>query len=146
MGVLDLSFFSKFQAYAMLLLRLTFGLHLLIYSGNNVFSYARKLEFRNFLAGFRVPYPLFAAFLLVYAQFTCGLLLLLGYKVRLAGLFLFINLGFALLIAHIGTPYAAYFAAAQLIAMGLFFMLQRAGAYALDARPQKPPPEPPHPR
>ncbi len=118
-------------------------MHLLIYTGDNVFSYARMLEFRDFLAGFRVPYPLFAAFLSVYVQFTCGLLLLLGYKVRLAGLFIFINFIFALIIAHIGTPYQVYFPAAQLVAVGLFFLLHGAGPVSIVALTQKPPPGPP---
>ena len=138
MQALDLSYFGRYQRYGILILRLTFGVHLLIYAGDNVFSYHRMLEFRDFLHGFGVPYPLLAAFLSVYVQFACGLLLILGFKVRLAGFFIFIHFIFALLIAHVGTPYQAYFPAAQLVAVGLFFLLQGAGPLSIDARTQKP--------
>jgi putative oxidoreductase len=138
MQALDLSYFDRYQRFSILLFRLTFGVHLLIYAGDNVFSYPRMLEFRDFLQGFGVPYPLVAAFVSVYVQFACGLLLILGFKVRLAGFLIFIHFIFALIIAHIGTPYQAYFPAAQLVAVGLFFLLQGAGPISIDARIQKP--------
>ena len=58
---------------------------------DNVFSHARMLEFRDFLAARQVPWPLVAAHVSVYAQFVCGILYLLGLFVRPAAVLMIVR-------------------------------------------------------
>ncbi len=74
-------------------LRLFIGLRLICGTVDNVFSWQRMLEFREFLAAQHFPFPLACAVTSVYAQFLCGLLLLSGVFTRYAALLLVFNLG-----------------------------------------------------
>ncbi|MFD3001718.1 DoxX family protein [Pontibacter toksunensis] len=127
------SFFRRHSAYGVLFLRLAIGVFIIYGVQDNVFSWERMLEFRDFLQERGVPYPLLAAHVSVYVQFTCGILLLLGGAVRFVGLLLIINFTAAIFIAHIGQPFQQYYPAAQLIAVGFFFLFNGAGPVSLDA-------------
>lgn len=127
------SFFRRHRAYGVLFLRFAIGVFIIYGVQDNVFSWARMLEFRDFLQERNVPYPLFAAHLSVYVQFICGILLLAGGAVRLVGLLLVINFTAAIFIAHIGQSFEQYYPAAQLIAVGFFFLFHGAGPVSLDA-------------
>lgn len=134
------SFFRRHSAYGVLFLRFAIGVFLIYGVQDNVFSWDRMLEFRDFLQERDVPYPLLAAHVSVYVQFVCGILLLLGGAVRLVGLLLIINFMAAIFIAHIGQTFPQYYPAAQLIAIDFFFLFNGAGPVSLDvyvARTQK---------
>jgi uncharacterized membrane protein YphA (DoxX/SURF4 family) len=60
-------------------------------TADNVFSSARMLEFRDFLAARGTPWPLFSAHLSAYAQFLCGLLFIAGSFVRPAAIVMILN-------------------------------------------------------
>ncbi len=92
--------FEKRREYGMFFVRLIIGFHLIYGTADNVFSWARMLEFRDFLDSRGVPFPLFAANLSAWAQFVCGILFLLGLFVRPAALVMIVNFIAALLIAH----------------------------------------------
>lgn len=123
---------DRYREYGPLFIRLAFGFHLIYFTQDNVFSYERMLEFRDFLAVRGVPFPLVGAFVSVYVQFACGILLILGLWVRPVGVLVVVNFIFALLIAHRGQSYEQSFQPIQLIAVGLFFLLHGAGAFSLD--------------
>lgn len=127
------SFFRRHSAYGVLFLRFAIGVFIIYGVQDNVFSWSRMLEFRDFLQERDVPYSLFAAHLSVYVQFLCGILLLLGGAVRIVGLLLIINFTAAILIVHIGQSFQQYYPAAQLIAVGFFFLFNGAGPVSLDA-------------
>ena len=127
------SFFRRHSAYGVLFLRLAIAVLVLYGVQDNVFSWGRMLEFRDFLQARNVPFPLFSAQLSVYVQFLCGLLLLAGAAVRVVGLLLIINFTAAISIAHIGQSFPQYYPAAQLIAVGFFFLFNGAGPVSLDA-------------
>ncbi|GHA54010.1 DoxX family protein [Pontibacter akesuensis] len=127
------SFFRRHRAYGTLFLRLAIGVFIIYGVQDNVFSWERMLEFRDFLAARGVPYPLVAAHVSVYVQFICGILLLLGAAVRWVGLLLILNFTAAILIAHLGQSFPQYYPAAQLIAVGFFFMFHGAGPVSVDA-------------
>ncbi|MDX5421441.1 MAG: DoxX family protein [Hymenobacteraceae bacterium] len=126
-------FFQRHSAYGVLFLRLAIGVFIIYGVQDNVFNWNRMLEFRDFLEVHGVPSPLLAAHLSVYVQFICGILLLLGGAVRLVGLLLIINFTAAILIVHIGQSFPQYYPAAQLIAVGFFFLFHGAGPISLDA-------------
>lgn len=92
--------FEQRREYGMFFVRLIVGFHLIYGTADNVFSWARMLEFRDFLAVRGVPFPLVAAHLSVYAQFLCGILFILGLFVRPAAVAMIINFIAALAIAH----------------------------------------------
>ena len=126
------SFFRRHSAYGVLFIRFAIGVFIIYGVQDNVFSWARMLEFRDFLAERGVPYPLFAAHLSVYVQFLCGILLIIGGAVRWVGLLMIVNFTAAILIAHIGQSFPQYYPAAQLIAVGFYFLFNGAGPVSLD--------------
>ena len=133
MSIKAFDFFRRHSAYGALFIRFAIGVFIIYGVQDNVFSWARMLEFRDFLEERGVPYPLIAAHLSVYVQFICGVLLLIGGAVRWVGLLLIINFTAAILIAHIGQTFPEYYPAAQLIAVGFYFLFNGAGPVSLDA-------------
>ena len=116
----------------LLVLRIVTGGHLMYMTQDNVFSWARMLEFRDFLAQFGFAYPLFCAVLSVIGQFGGGLLLVLGLFTRFAGLVVAFNFVVAIWMVDSKQPYPAAFAALSLVAAGLCLMFTGAGRYSLD--------------
>ena len=116
----------------LLVLRLVTGGHLMFMTQDNVFSWARMLEFRDFLAQFGFPWPLLCAVLSVAGQFGGGLLLALGLFTRFAGLIVAFNFIVAIWMVDSRQPYPAAFAALSLVAAGLCLMFTGAGKWSLD--------------
>ena len=116
----------------LLLLRLVTGGHLMVMTQDNVFSWARMLEFRDFLAQFGFPWPLACAVLSVAGQFGGGLLLVLGLFARPAGLVVAFNFVVAIAMVDSRQPYPAAFPALSLVAAGLCLAFCGAGRYSLD--------------
>jgi putative oxidoreductase len=130
--LLEFGFLKRYAEYGPLPLRLLIGAELIRGTQDNVFSYARMVEFEEFLASNGVPFPLFAAFLSAYAQFLCGILFILGLGTRAAGAVMVINFLAALVIAHLGTPWQANYPAFVMLAAAFFFLLHGAGKPSLD--------------
>ena len=128
------SFFERRREYGAIFVRLVVGFVLVYGTQDNVFSHERMLEFRDFLAARRVPYPLFAAHLSAYAQFVCGILFALGLFVRPAALVMVINFVAALVIAHLDAPLDAARLALCMLFSSLFLLFNGAGAFSLDER------------
>lgn len=129
-------FFRRRREYGALFVRLVVGLILLHQSQDNVFSHARMLEFRDFLAARHVPWPLLAAHVSVYAQFICGVLYLVGLFVRPAALLMIVNFVAALLIAHLGhlsgDRIEGAFLALVMLFCSLFLLFNGAGKPSVD--------------
>lgn len=126
-------FFRRHSTYGVLFLRVAIGVFLIYGVQDNIFSWERMLEFRDFLEVHGMPYPLLSAHLSVYVQFFCGIMLLIGMAVRVAGLLLILNFTVAILLVHIGQTFQQYYPAAQLIAVGFFFLFNGAGPFSIDA-------------
>lgn len=125
-------FFERHKEKGAFFVRLVVGFVLVYGTQDNVFSREQMLEFRDFLAARRVPFPLFAAHLSAYAQFVCGLLYVLGLLVRPAALVMVINFVAALVIAHLNTPLDAARLALCMLFCSLFLLFNGAGALSLD--------------
>lgn len=132
--LLSFDFMKPYAEYGSIFLRLLIGAELIRGTQDNVFSYARMIEFAEFLKTNGFPFPLPGAFVSAYAQFVCGILFLLGLWTRQAGAVMVINFLFALLIAHRGTPWQADYPAFVMLASALFFFFHGAGKLALDGR------------
>ena len=128
-----LSFLDRYRDLAPLLLRLFVAFVLIYGTADNVFSTARMLEFRDFLAANGFPYPLACAYLSAYGQFGTGILLLLGLFTRPAAAVVVVNFVVALLTVHVGQPFNANIAPLAMLVGGLFFVLYGAPRYSLDA-------------
>jgi putative oxidoreductase len=126
------TFFESRKGYANLFLRLIIGWRLIDGTQDNVFSWERMLEFRDFLAANGTPFPLLAANVSVYAQFICGILYLIGWFIRPAAVIMIINFIAALLIAHIGLSFEQSFDALMMLAGSIFFLFSGAGKISVD--------------
>lgn len=127
------AFFRRHRTYGVLFLRFAMGVFIIYGVQDNMLSWERMLEFRDFLQVRGVPFPLVAAHLSVYTQFMIGLMLLLGWGVRLAGLLLILNFTAAILIAHLGQSFPQYYPAAELIFAGFFYLFNGAGPFSVDS-------------
>ena len=134
---LTLNILEKYKEYGVIFIRLIVGFHLIYGTQDNVFSYARMEEFAGFLSVRGVPFPLFSAFLSVYAQFICGILFIVGLATRYAAVVMIINFIAALVIAHIGDKYPNMFPALMMLAAACFFLLHGAGKASFDSLLEK---------
>ncbi|HYC88381.1 MAG TPA: DoxX family protein [Thermoanaerobaculia bacterium] len=122
------------REFGMFFVRLIVGFHLIHGTADNVFSWARMLEFRDFLAGRGVPFPLFAANLSAWAQFLCGILFILGLFLRPAAVVMIVNFICALIIAHRTGGYQPASAALFMLFSSLAFLIHGPGRPALARR------------
>lgn len=129
----DLGGLEPYQPYAVLPLRLFTAVVLVYGTQDNVFSAERMHEFEVFLAQRGTPVPGLAAPVSVYAQFLCGLLILVGAATRQAGAVMAVNFLAALAIAHRDTPYQANIAPLAMLALSVFFLLHGAGPLSVEA-------------
>jgi putative oxidoreductase len=130
------NWFEKRREFGMFFVRLVVGVHLIVGTADNVFSWARMLEFRDFLASRGVPFPLFGANLSVYAQLICGILFILGLFIRPAAVVMIVNFICALLIAHRVGGYQPASGALFMLFSSIAFLIHGAGRPALfTARP-----------
>jgi putative oxidoreductase len=125
-------YFESRKAFGAIFLRLIIGWRLIDGSQDNVFSWDRMIEFRDFLQNHHVPFPLASAQISVYAQFICGILYITGAFVRPAALVMIINFIAALVIAHIGTTFQQSFEALMMLFGSIFFLFYGAGKISID--------------
>jgi putative oxidoreductase len=117
----------------LMLLRVVTGAFLVHGTLDNVLSAARMQEFVGFLTQNGFTAPQLMAPLSVYAQFACGLLLVLGLLTRWAGAVVAINFVVALAMVHWHQDFRGWWPALVLVLLGLHFAAQGGGRYALDA-------------
>lgn len=84
-----------------LILRIFIGGRLFYGTIDNVVSWERMLEFSDFLEANSFPLPLVSAVVSVYVQFLGSLLILFGFRLRIAALLLSINFMIALIFVHL---------------------------------------------
>lgn len=128
----SLAFLDKYKEYGPIFIRLIIGFHLIYGVQDNIFSSERMHEFAEFMRVRGVPFPLFSAFLSVYAQFICGILFILGALTRYAAVVMVINFIAAILIAHRADPYPRMFPALMMLFAALFFLIHGAGKLSID--------------
>jgi putative oxidoreductase len=125
-------YFEPRKDYGAIFLRLIIGWRLIHGTQDNVFSWERMLEFRDFLEQHQVMYPLLAANVSVWAQFISGILFLLGAFTRAVAVVMIINFIAALLIVHIGLSFLDSFDAIMMLFASVFFLFNGAGKFSVD--------------
>ncbi|HSF52968.1 MAG TPA: DoxX family protein [Algoriphagus sp.] len=94
------SYFEKHKDKGILILRIFLGSRLLFGVVDNVLSWRSMIEFSEFLASFHFPIPVMSAVMSVYAQFICAFMILTGFHVRIASIFMILNFLIALTFVH----------------------------------------------
>lgn len=129
--------FARHPEIGLLVLRAVIGGHLVWSTQDNVFSWTRMLEFRDFLEHFGFPVPLVAAITSVAVQFLGGLALVVGWYTRPAAFLLAINFVVAIVMVDSLRPYPAAFPALAIVAAAVALVFTGAGKYSLDHRLRK---------
>lgn len=120
-----------------LALRLAFGFQLVKVSYENVVHPTVNMpQFVAYLESLGFPFPTPGAYLSAYTEFIGGILWLLGLQTRLSSVFILINFGVALGMAHlhINDGYQNTMSSLNLIAVAIFLLLNGAGRYSIDER------------
>lgn len=91
---------NKNRDVGIFLLRLFVAVRIIYGVRDNILSWEHMLAFSDFLDKFHFPLPLTSALISVYVQFICGLLILVGHKIRPAAFLLILNFLVALLMVH----------------------------------------------
>ncbi|HEX6226171.1 MAG TPA: DoxX family protein [Chryseolinea sp.] len=126
------AYFDRKREYGAFFLRLIIGWRLIDGTADNVFSWHRMLEFRDFLEQHHVPYPLIAAHVSVYAQFICGILYMLGLFIRPAAIIMIINFIVALALVHWGTTFQQSFEPLMMLFGSIVFLIHGPGKISLE--------------
>ncbi|HEX9984886.1 MAG TPA: DoxX family protein [Thermoanaerobaculia bacterium] len=124
--------FDRRREYAPFFIRLVIGVILIEGTADNVFSGEQMLEFEKFLASNGLPFPLVGAILSAYAQFICGILILLGAATRLASVVMIVNFLFALGIGHRVGGFGPARLALVILFAALFLLFHGAGKPSVD--------------
>ncbi len=133
-ALVRLEYFERHAALGAPILRLFIAFVLIYGTQDNVFSWERMIEFRDFLDRNGFPYPLLSAHVSAYGQFICGILLALGLYTRLAALVMCVNFLVALAMVHVGLPFDANISPLAMFFGSVFFLFHGAGRFSLDAR------------
>jgi putative oxidoreductase len=120
------------KPYAVLLLRLVIAWRLLAGTWPYVSNDKPIQEIITFFQSLSLPYPVVSAYVSLYAQFICGILLLLGGYTRGAALILVVNFSVALLVAHLHDPIESSFQAWALWVTAIYFFFHGAGFFSSD--------------
>ncbi len=124
---------DRFRDLAPLVFRLFLAFVLIYGTLDNVLSHARMMEFRDFLVHNGFPYPQYAAYLGVYAQFLAGICFALGLFVRQAAAVMVVNWIVAIVMVHWGLPFQQNIAVIAMLVGAVFFVLYGAPRYSVDA-------------
>lgn len=121
---------------ALLLLRLAFGYRLIYGTIDNIISWERMLEFKDFLDNHHFPFPLMCAVLSVYIQFFAGVVWILGYQIKWSSLLMIFNFLIALVAVHFmnGDGYLASSPAIHLLVVSIVLFLTGGGKYTLERK------------
>ncbi|MBA3565105.1 MAG: DoxX family protein [Gammaproteobacteria bacterium] len=129
---MDLPWFGRGEDLALALMRLTVGAFLVWGAWDNMVSAARMDEFEAFLAAHGFAAPAFLAPLSVWAQFVCGLALIVGLLTRWAGLICAFNFVVAVIMVDGPNGIRAAFPATILALLGLYFATRGSGRLSID--------------
>ena len=125
------SWIKRNAGLGVLLLRIFIGCRLIYGVIDNIISWEKMLEFREFLHQFNFPFPLFCAVVSVYAQFIAGLMIIFGWNIRLAALLMIVNFLVALVMVHRSQPVEAMTPALAILFCCILFFFEGAGRLAI---------------
>ncbi len=95
------SFLDANRHVGIFLLRLFIGLRLFYGVIDNVVSWEQMMEFARFLTANDFPFPVLSAICSVYLQLLGSLMILAGFKIRMASLLMVANFIIAVFFVHV---------------------------------------------
>ncbi len=133
-SIYDLKEKLSSKAYiGIFILRFFVGSRLLYGVIDNIISWERMIEFSGFLHINGFPFPVISAILSVYIQAIGGLLILIGYHIRLASLVLVINFVIAVLVhIRLGDSIEAMTPALAIVSCCFAFIFTGAGRISIS--------------
>ena len=132
-SIFNPDFLGRYSDLSLAALRILTGGFLVYGTEDNVRSAERMEEFVHFLEANNFPSPELLAPLSAYAQFVCGILLVLGLLTRWAGLVVAFNFVVAVAMVHWTQDFRAWWPAIVLVFLGLHFACRGGGRWSLDA-------------
>lgn len=131
MNKLEIWFSSK-SDLGLLIIRLFIGLRIIYGVFDNIISWNKMMEFSEFLKATGFPLPTFCAVVSVYAQFICGVLILIGYKTRFAALILVFNFIVAIVMVHLNDSIEVMTPALEMLFISLGLLFTGAGKWGFE--------------
>jgi putative oxidoreductase len=115
------------SGYGLLFLRLVTAWMLI--AGTWPFVVQRKPveDIVSYFVSLKIPFPALSAYVSIYAQFICGVLLALGLYTRLAAAVMIINFATAIIAAHLNDPITKSFPAWAILAASVVLLLHGKG-------------------
>ena len=126
------AFLGRWSDFSLAALRALTGGFLVYGTQDNVRDPERMAEFVSFLDAHRFVLPELMAPLSVWAQFVCGILLVLGLLTRWAGLVVAFNFVVAVWMVHWPQDFRGWWPAIVLVFLGLHFACAGGGKWSLD--------------
>jgi putative oxidoreductase len=127
------AWFERRREVGALFIRLFMGTFLIYMSQDNVFDQARMLEFERFLRQFGFPAAPVGAHVSAYAQFVCGILILVGAFTRAAAAVMIVNFIVAIVMVHTRLPFREALDPSAMLAGASFLLFHGAGRPSIDA-------------
>jgi putative oxidoreductase len=131
-SIFNPDFLGRYSDLSLAALRVLTGGFLVYGTEDNVRKPERMAEFVHFLEISNFPSPELLAPLSAYAQFICGILLVLGLLTRWAGLVVAFNFVVAIAMVHWTQDFRAWWPAIVLVFLGLHFACRGAGRWSID--------------
>lgn len=94
-------------------------------------------KFRDFVQQFGVPIPMVSAILSVYAQLFSGIMILIGWKIRIAALLMILNFLVAIIMVHWGQSFEQMTPPLAILFSSLLFLFYGAGRISIDSKVHK---------
>lgn len=125
---------DKIKDYAPIVLRLVFLYYLITSLSGGIYAPRYAEKFSENLSGLGFPIPLFFSYLGIWSLLIGYILVVIGYKMRLATIPIIIYFAIALLAYHIpeGHGIRESFSAIMLMLLGFFFLINGAGKPSID--------------
>lgn len=118
----------------LLILRLFLSLRLIYGVIDNILRWERMKEFATFLENNGFPIPTTSAVISVYAQFICGLLILAGFKTRIASAIIALNFIVALIMVHRSDSIEGMTPALAMLVGALTLFFTGPGKYSVEKK------------
>ena len=125
---------EKYSDVGLLILRLFIGVRLIYGVQDNIIHWHHMKNFEAFLRIHHFPVPLVSAVISVYVQAIAGILLITGWKTRLAALLMVINFAVAVLMVHLGQSFEEMTTVLFMLLTSIALFFTGAGKFSLDRR------------
>lgn len=126
------NWFEINRDYGSVLLRILIGAYLIYMQHDNVFNNKNMIDVEGYFRENKIPIPVVSAYLSVFAQFFCGVLIMLGAFVRYASAVLVFNFIIAFIAVDFYKTYPLNFPAQIMLSSSLLFLFQGAGKLSID--------------